>query len=159
KRFDGDDKASKVLPDGERMAKLGMQGEEALHKVVNGAGGCRAFVPGYKFELTGHRRAGFNGPYVLTEVSHAATNDLGHDEGASYDNPFTCIPAAVTFRPTRTTPKPVIHGAQTAVVVGTPGEEIDCDKHGRVKVQFHWDREGQHDHNSSCWIRVAQPWA
>jgi type VI secretion system secreted protein VgrG len=159
KRFDGDDKADKIRPDGERTAKLGMQGEEALHKVVSGAGNCRAFVPGYKFELTEHCRANFNGPYVLTEVSHAATNNLGDGEGASYDNTFTCIPAAVTFRPTRTTPKPVVHGSQTAVVVGVKGAEIDCDKYGRVMAQFHWDREGKKDENSSCWIRVGTPWA
>jgi type VI secretion system secreted protein VgrG len=96
---------------------------------------------------------------VLTQVSHSATNNLGGGEGATYDNTFTAIPAAVPFRPARVSPKPFVRGAQTAVVVGTPGEEIDCDKYGRVKVQFHWDREGKKDHNSSCWIRVAQPWA
>ncbi len=159
KRFDGDDKASKVRPDGERTAKLGMQGEEGFHKVLNGAGSCRAFVPGYKFDLVEHRRADLNSSYVLTSVSHTATNNLGDGEGATYDNTFTAIPAAVPFRPGRVTAKPVVQGSQTAVVVGTAGEEIDCDKYGRVKVQFHWDREGKKDQNSSCWIRVAQPWA
>src|SRR5205085_2563512 len=43
-----------------------------------------------------------------------------------------------------------------AVVVGPAGEEIFTDKFGRVKVQFLWDREGKHDTDSSCWIRVAQ---
>jgi hypothetical protein len=57
------------------------------------------------------------------------------------------------------TPKPVIAGVQTATVVGPEGEEIFCDKYGRVKVQFHWDREGKKDANSSCWLRVAQVWA
>ncbi|MCC6419416.1 MAG: type VI secretion system tip protein VgrG [Gemmataceae bacterium] len=159
KRFDGDDKAGKVRPDGERTAKLGMQGEEAFHKVINGAGSCRAFVPGFKFDLTDHRRADFNGAYVLTQVSHAATNNLGDGEGCIYDNTFTCIPLAVPFRPARVSPKPVVQGAQTAVVVGLSGEEIDTDKYGRVKVQFHWDREGKKDQNSSCWIRVGTPWA
>jgi type VI secretion system secreted protein VgrG len=159
KRFDGDGKTGKVRPDGERTAKLGMQGADAFHKVVNGAGGCRAFLPGYRFELTGHRRGDFNGPYVLTEVTHSATNNLGDGEGCSYDNTFTCIPLAVPFRPARTTPRPLVHGSQTAVVVGTPGEEIDTDKYGRIKVQFHWDREGKKDQDSSCWIRVATPWA
>jgi type VI secretion system secreted protein VgrG len=158
KRFDGDGKMGKVRPDGERTAKLAMQREDALHKVANGAGSCRAFVPGYRFDLTEHRRPDFNGPYLLTEVSHSATNNLGDGEGCTYDNTFTCIPLAVPFRPTLATPRPVIHGSQTAVVVGTPGEEIDTDKYGRIKVQFHWDREGKKDHNSSCWIRVATPW-
>ncbi|MFC4161937.1 type VI secretion system Vgr family protein, partial [Chitinimonas lacunae] len=62
-------------------------------------------------------------------------------------------------RPPRTTPRPLIPGPQTAVVVGPPGEEIWIDEHGRIKVQFHWDRYGKKDDKSSCWIRVAQPWA
>jgi type VI protein secretion system component Hcp len=41
---------------------------------------------------------------------------------------------------------------------GSFGEEIYTDKYGRIKVQFHWDREGKRDENSSCWIRVAQYW-
>jgi len=57
------------------------------------------------------------------------------------------------------TPKPVIQGAQTATVVGVGGEEIYTDEHARVKVQFHWDRYGKRDENSSCWIRVSQVWA
>ena len=57
----------------------------------------------------------------------------------------------------RVTPRPRVEGTQTAVVVGPPGEEIFTDKYGRVKVQFHWDREGKHDNTSSCWIRVVQP--
>jgi type VI secretion system secreted protein VgrG len=65
----------------------------------------------------------------------------------------------VPFRPQRRTPKPVVHGVQTAVVVGVAGEEIDTDKYGRVRVQFHWDREGKKDQNSSCWVRVASMWA
>ncbi|MCI0640685.1 MAG: type VI secretion system tip protein VgrG [Gemmataceae bacterium] len=159
KRFDGDDKAGKVRPDGERTAKLRMQGDEAFHKVVNGAGSCRAFTPGYKFELTEHRRADLNGPYVLTQVSHSATNDLGGGGGATYDSTFSCIPLAVPYRPARSTPRPIVHGTQTAVVVGLGGEEIDTDKYGRVKVQFHWDREGKKNQDSSCWVRVATPWA
>ena len=63
------------------------------------------------------------------------------------------------FRPRRATPKPFVQGPQTAVVVGPGGEEIYTDKYGRVKVQFHWDRYGKKDENSSCWIRVSHPWA
>jgi type VI secretion system secreted protein VgrG len=50
----------------------------------------------------------------------------------------------------------VVHGPQTAVVVGPSGEEIYTDKYARVKVQFHWDRVGTNDENSSCWLRVGQ---
>src|SRR5262245_35296537 len=72
---------------------------------------------------------------------------------------FTAIPSSQQFRPRRATPKPFVQGPQTAVVVGPGGDEIYTDKYGRVKVQFHWDRYGKKDENSSCWIRVAHPWA
>ena len=84
--------------------------------------------------------------YLLTSVEHAASqpsDDTGEAGGASYSNRFTCIADSVQFRPARRTPRPVISGVQTAVVVGPPGDEIYTDKYGRVKVQFHWDRVGQ----------------
>ena len=149
--------------DGDQLVKLRMEEEEAQRSVLTGASGCRHFTAGYRFQLSGHGRADFDGEYVLSSVRHAA-EELGYDAGGddgdfSYANTFTCFPAAVAFRPQRTTPKPVIQGAQTAEVVGTKGEEIYTDKYGRVKVQFHWDREGKKDENSSCWIRVSHPWA
>src|SRR4029077_6740360 len=72
-----------------------------------------------------------------------------------YQNTFTCIPSALPYRPPRVTPRPAIDGTQTAVVVGPAGEEIFTDKYGRVKVQFHWDRNGKKDANSSAGIRVG----
>ena len=80
-------------------------------------------------------------------------------EPFQYENRFTCLAAAIPFRPPRVTPRPVVHGSQSAVVVGPEGEEIFTDKYGRVKVQFHWDREGKSDIDSSCWVRVATLWA
>ena len=77
----------------------------------------------------------------------------------AYSNSFTCIPYKIPFLPERGTPKPVVRGPHTAVVVGPPGEEIFPDKFGRVKVQFFWDRQGKMDENSSCWTRVSHPWA
>jgi type VI secretion system secreted protein VgrG len=108
-----------------------------------------------------------NGMYLITSVRHRATQGgdygtsslNGADEELSYSNTFECIPYSVQFRPQRTTPRPFVRGCQTAVVVGPAGEEIYTDKYGRVKVQFHWDREGKRDENSSCWIRVSHPWA
>jgi hypothetical protein len=63
------------------------------------------------------------------------------------------------YRPLPACRRPVVQGPQTAIVVGKAGEEIWTDKYGRIKVQFHWDRVGQSDENSSCWVRVAQGWA
>ena len=155
KRFDNGDLAT-ILADGQRTAAIRMQ-EEALPSLqVNGGANAAQLTSGYMFTLQHHFDA--NGGWVVTSVDHAAqaTNANGP---VTYTNDFTCIPAALPFRPPRTTPKPFIQGVQTAVVVGPAGEEIYTDKYGRVKVQFHWDRDGKKDQNSSCWIRVAQPTA
>ena len=69
------------------------------------------------------------------------------------------MPADIPYRPPLTAPRPLIRGPQTAMVTGPAGEEIWTDKYGRVKVQFHWDREGKRDEKSSCWVRVSQAWA
>jgi type VI secretion system secreted protein VgrG len=149
--------------EGDKLVKLRIEEEEAQRAVLDGASGCRQFSAGYRFQLSGHARADFDGAYVLTSVSHRAAERGYEAEGgrgeSSYDNTFTCMPAKVPFRPMRLTPKPVVQGTQTAEVVGPKGEEIYTDKFGRVKVQFHWDREGKKDENSSCWIRVSHPWA
>ena len=79
--------------------------------------------------------------------------------GPVFECSFTALSTAEAFRPSRTTPRPLIRGPQTAMVVGPSGEEIHTDEYGRVKVQFHWDRYGEADENSSCWVRVAQVWA
>ena len=76
-----------------------------------------------------------------------------------YRNHFTATPWSVPFRPTLDHPKPRILGSQSAVVTGPPGEEIHCDEYGRVKVQFFWDRHGQADDKTSCWLRVSSSWA
>jgi type VI secretion system secreted protein VgrG len=103
------------------------------------------------------------GPYLLTAVHHAATQGSvfgsGEEAVESYSNTFRCLMPGAKYRPDRGTEKPVVAGPQTAVVVGAEGKEIDVDKHGRVKVQFHWDRYGKKNENSSCWLRVAQIWA
>ena len=125
--------------------------------MVTGASQCCTFTPGGRFTLEDHDVDAENGNYVITAIQHAATETSygGSTAGASYSNVFTCIPDSITFRPARATPKPIVQGPQTAVVVGPAGEEIYVDKYGRVKVQFFWDREGKKDENSSCWIRVA----
>jgi type VI secretion system secreted protein VgrG len=92
-------------------------------------------------------------------VTHRARCGADYRSGKSaltYKNGFTCFPSALPFRPKRLTAKPLVQGSQTAVVVGPKGEEIFTDKYGRVKVQFHWDREGKSDEDSSCWMRVGQ---
>ncbi len=146
--------------DGNRLAKIRMEEEEAQITKILGGSGCRAFTSGYKFTLTDHYRRDLNDKdYLLVSVTHEAVEGYSADAEPTYRNSFQCIPHEVPFRPFRTTPKPFVKGAQTAIVVGPSGEEIYPDKHGRVKVQFHWDREGKKDDKSSCWIRVSQAWA
>jgi len=145
--------------DGDGETKIRMEEEEVPHNRVNAASTCRTFTPGGKFTLTKHGCPAEEGKsYVITSIRHAAsdpTYSTGGGGQTSYQNSFTCIPDSVVFRPARSTPKSLVSGIQTAVVVGPKGEEIYCDEFGRVKVQFHWDREGQTDDKSSCWIRVA----
>jgi uncharacterized protein involved in type VI secretion and phage assembly len=71
----------------------------------------------------------------------------------------TAVPAPEPYRPPLRTPRPKVHGIQSAIVVGPPGQEIHTDEHGRVRVQFLWDREGKLNEHSSCWLRVSQGWA
>ncbi|HEY3064809.1 MAG TPA: type VI secretion system tip protein TssI/VgrG [Methylomirabilota bacterium] len=165
-RFDGvdpggADKSSnlqKIFQDNARTTKIRIEQETVPGLVISGVGDCRHFVSGYKFQLDRHFNA--DGEYLLTSVSHSARMPheyrSGDGGGFVYHNSFICIPFGVPFRPTRVTPKPVVQGTQTAVVVGPSGQEIFTDKYGRVKVQFHWDREGEYNADSSCWLRVAQ---
>jgi type VI secretion system secreted protein VgrG len=94
-------------------------------------------------------------------VRHRAVDPsyLNTEDRVRYDNIFEAFPSEVPFRPLRVTERPFVHGPQTAIVVGPPGEKIFTDKYGRVRVQFHWDRYGKHDDKSSCWMRVSQSWS
>ncbi len=155
-----------VKPNGEGDARVRQEERELPHNSVEGASTCRTFTPGYKFTLVAHPDdevvSEQGKSYLLTAVQHSASqpsDDTGGGNHASYSNRFTCIHDSVQFRPPRRTPRPVISGVQTAVVVGPSGNELYTDAQGRVKVQFHWDRVGKKDQNTSCWIRVAQMWA
>ena len=163
-RFNQKDRHGEVEPEAEKQAKLRMEEHEAGFQEIAAESLCRGFLPGYKFELV--RNVGAGKKYILTAVEHRAVqtpwyrSDLeapAADE--PYRNQFTCIPEDVPYRPRRVTPKPVVNGPQTAVVVGKSGEEIWTDEFGRVKVLFPWDREGKFDERSSCWVRVSHPWA
>ena len=151
--------------DGESEARLRMEEQEVPHDVVEGQSKCRTFSPGLKFKVAEHHVRSEEGKgYVLVTVQHQAVQPGSYLTGDAakpidYTNRFTAIPDSVAFRPPRLTPKPLVHGSQTAVVVGPAGEEIYTNEYGQVKVQFHWDREGQKNENSSCWVRVAQLWA
>jgi type VI secretion system secreted protein VgrG len=151
-----------VLGDGRGLAKLRMEEEEAAYDTVLGSSQCCTFNPGGKITVDKHEIESEAGKgYVITGVQHTATESSYGPGGGKpeYRNLFSCVPDSVVCRPTRLTPRPVVQGPQTAVVVGPKNEEIYTDKYARVKVQFFWDREGKRDENSSCWIRVSETWA
>jgi type VI secretion system secreted protein VgrG len=154
-----------VMEPGEsrRIAKLRIQELQTPHMIARGEGDAAGLATGRRFTLKQYPREDLNIDYLITGVGLSFSSDAFDTGAADTALEFRCsieaIDARTPFRPTRATAKPIVHGAQTAMVVGPSGEEIYTDEHARVKVQFHWDRQGKVDENSSCWIRVAQVWA
>jgi type VI secretion system secreted protein VgrG len=144
-----------------RDAEIRLEQERMGRVMSEGESRCRRLVPGRRFELAHHPHADLNQSYVVFRVEHE-----GHQPEAPgatkdrevYKNRFLCLPAGVSARPRRPERR-WQQVVETALVVGPAGEEIHIDELGRIKVQFHWDREGRHDDRSSCWIRVMQAWA
>ena len=146
--------------DGSRYARLRLEERQANLKLLRGKGLASTFIPGYRFELTDHFNKSFNRSYLLLRVGHTANSNIsGGGDEAPYEIEFEALEFGVPYRPPHRALKPIVNGVQTAVVVGQAGEEIWVDKYGRIKVQFHWDRLGQKDDSSSCWIRTSQAWA
>ncbi|MFM2591262.1 type VI secretion system Vgr family protein [Vibrio sp. TBV020] len=122
-----------------------------------------ALQAGVKFDLSENLEASANRDWVVVAATHQGTQPQALEEegghgATTYSNQFTVIPANKTWR-SKPQPKPQVDGPMIAKVVGPPGEEIYCDKHGRVKVHFPWDRESEQNEHSSCWVRVCQGWA
>ena len=148
---------------GRGRARQRIEELELRRELFFGSGNCRHLASGNIFELAGHFGTG-PGPedckFFVLVVTHSGRNNLERGDGEEvYRNTFSCVRKATTFRPARRTPRPVISGIQTATVVGIPGEEICCDKWGRLRIQFPWDREGKFNDHSFCDVRMASPWA
>ena len=151
-------------PDGERYAKVRLEELQAPHEILTGRTNVRGIAPGYHFNLYRCSRADQNREYLILAADYywkEAPYTTRGELGTVYETTVHCQDYSVQFRPARITPKPLTSGPQTAVVVGPKNEEIytDDNGYGRVKVQFRWDRDGKHDENSSCWIRVSHAWA
>jgi type VI secretion system secreted protein VgrG len=150
-------------PDGESYAQVRLEELQAAYETCQAQATVRGLCPGFLFTLQDHPREDQNREYLVTSVScHMDAGDFesGAKSAAEFFTcSFTAMDCQTPFRPARTTPKPLIQGPQTAMVVGPSGQEIYTDEYGRVKVQFHWDRYGKSDENSSCWVRVSQAWA
>lgn len=149
--------------DGSNYAKVRLEEEQARFEQTSGEGNVRGLFAGGLFTLADFPRTDQNREYLIVSAEHEATVPQGDSAsaggGAVYRGKIAAIPSSQQFRPQRETPRAVVKGPQTALVVGPSGEEIWTDKYGRVKVQFPWDRYGTKDENSSCWVRVAQVWA
>lgn len=151
--------------DGNNYSKIRLEELLAQHEVARGEGNAAGLAVGYLFSLSNCSREDQNREYLIVSAVHQIESDEfesfleGGISGKPYRGEIAVIEAKQQYRAPRVTPKPVVQGPQTAVVVGPKGEEIYTDQYGRVKVQFHWDREGKRDENSSCWMRVSQVWA
>jgi type VI secretion system secreted protein VgrG len=155
-----DSRLGQVQSEGEKLDRIRLEEEELPGSIFEGSSSCRQFVSGRKFKLKKHFQS--DGEYALTSLSYSVGQNPDYISGrvsAPYQNSFVCVKADAKIRPRRVTPKPIVSGPQTAVVTVKSGEESFLDKYGRVHVQFFWDRLGKKDENSSCWIRVSQPWA
>lgn len=148
--------------EGEFLTKVRMEAQKSLGSRVYGSGTIRTLVTGCTFNLENCPTVEANREYLIIDSSFMIQDNGEHSSQGQefiYGTSFELLPTSEVFRPQRTIKKPHTHGPQSAIITGPAGEEIWTDKYGRVKVQFLWDRYGQWDENSSCWIRVSQPWA
>ena len=145
--------------DNVHLAGVRAQRQTVERQLIEGAGTAPDVRPGYSFGLTDGTGAGLDGTYVVTETRHAGFVRVTNGVSTFfYGNEFRAIPAALSFRPALQAARPLAQPC-TAIVTGPAGEEIHTDQYGRVKVQFHWDRLGTFDENSSAWLRQTTPMA
>ena len=164
---------------GDTFARIKMEAEAVKHKLSRGVGNVRGLRAGATFKLKGHPRvaAGKN-EFLVVNAVHLMQIETDYEDTETLNNPFnkgnsaefgernkdtyrcefSVIPKSEPYRAAQSTPWPAIPGLHTAVVTGPSGEEIYTDEYGRIKVQFHWDRVGANDENTTCWVRVAMPW-
>lgn len=157
---------------GRQLSRRALERHRHDYRLAEGNSDQPALVSGHFLPLTAHPREAWNDLWLLTALTHegrqpqvleeSATSDTLKDPDGfhqGYRNTFTATPWDAPYRPALEHQRHVIHGSQSATVTGPPGEEVFCDEFGRVKVQFPWQRTGQADEHSSCWLRVATPWA
>jgi type VI secretion system secreted protein VgrG len=148
--------------DGDERVKIRLQERQHEQELVQTSGDVRGIGSGDLFTLTDYPRDDQNKEYLIVSASysiHVGDHESGGSGGDEFRSSLTLLDSQVPFRPAIRLRKFRVEGPQTAIVVGASGEEIYTDNYGRVMVQFHWDRYGMSDENSSCWVRVAQVWA
>ena len=152
-----------VKADGDARAQIRLDEASARFARFAGQGDTPGVVAGTRFKLTRHQRSDQNAEYLVLRTQIEMTL-AGYTTSNQHDTEFSCRfwaqPYGQAFRPERTTRKPTVAGPQTALVVGDGAAgDITTEKYGRIKVQFHWDRLGKKNAESSCWLRVATSWA
>ncbi|AZO63663.1 MULTISPECIES: type VI secretion system tip protein TssI/VgrG [unclassified Mesorhizobium] len=148
---------------GDSLAAIRREEIQAVHQRIAAVGTVRGLYSGCTFKLDGFPREDQNQEYLVVSAEYRLFDPgyraLADVESENFKVILGVAPTALAYRPPRITPRPIMRGPQTATVVGPSGEEIFTDKYARVKVQFHWDRLGKKDQNSSCFVRVSQTWA
>ena len=116
--------------------------------------GMRVGVP---FTVDGAGQADLNGAFIVTELISRGQQFI-FDRSFACENEFKGIVKDAPYGSPARARKPYIHGVQTAIVTGSSeqAQALHVDKYGRIKVRFYWDRVGQQDDTSSCWLRVSQ---
>lgn len=140
------------------QAKLHVERLQNRAVRARGTTDVTGLTPGMTFALSGHPDPSLDGLWLVVSMAHSGANRAQGDADSDalqeeYVNKIEVIPAEVQYRPERRNKKPIIAGTTRAKITGPAGEEVHVDGHGRVKVQFDWDREGQGDENTSCWMR------
>ena len=146
--------------DGQRVAQARLRSLRRDADEIRGGSGVANVEVGKSVNLEGAAQDVFDGKFVVIGLSSRGKHAReGSGGDASISNEFVLQPEGAPFAAERKTKKPKIRGLQTATVTGPAAgeEQIHCDKYGRIKVRFHWDRVGQYDDQSSVWVRVAQP--
>ncbi|RWC35236.1 MAG: type VI secretion system tip protein VgrG [Mesorhizobium sp.] len=148
---------------GDSLAAIRREEIQAVHQRIAAVGTVRGLYSGCTFKLDGFPREDQNQEYLVVSAEYRLFDPgyraLADVESENFKVILGVAPTALPYRPPRVTTRPIMRGPQTATVVGPSGEEIFTDKYARVKVQFHWDRLGKKDQNSSCFVRVSQTWA
>ncbi|HMI86626.1 MAG TPA: type VI secretion system tip protein VgrG [Polyangiaceae bacterium] len=163
KQAEEDYKAANNETQRDLYARVRMEEGHASFERIVAHSNARGLVVGSLFTLTEFPRPEQNREYLIVSSQFELRAHELESAGAPVEEPFRCrigvLHSRRPFRPKRIAAKPLIRGPQTAIIVGPDDDEIWTDQYGRVKVQFHWDRLGEGDENSSCWVRVAQIWA
>ena len=148
---------------GDAIAGIRREELQAAHQHSTAVGTVRGLHSGCKFKLESFPRDDQNQEYLVVSAEYRLFDPGYRTQNEAHSENFKLVlgvaPTSLPYRPPRITPRPIMRGPQTATVVGPSGEEIFTDKYARVKVQFHWDRLGKKDQNSSCFVRVSQTWA